>query len=236
MATTFDNERNIERARGDTNPQVETEPLLQPRMAESWKIAVMAVIGIAALGSLAWWWTARTYEQTARVETSYSRDVVGTSGTLPGTPVGQGETAFIRVLPGGAMFVVPRGSAEDRLSMYLAAPASRPVTVAFDRIAFDAGTAILVPSSRDQIANIAALLRAYPKARATIVGYADDGGDGNADLALSRARAQEIATWLSRNGVALQRIRAEGAGRSAPGDARPHDEAPARASLVVVVK
>ena len=136
---------------------------------------------------------------------------VGTAGTLAGT--------FARTLPGNVNITIPAaGSAEDRLSLYLASAAAGAtnVTFNFDRIAFDSDSAVLTPESNEQLDNIATILRAYPRAHVTITGHTDNVGSEAANLALSRERANAVAARLTAIGVSSDRVQAVGYGGQKP--------------------
>ena len=86
--------------------------------------------------------------------------------------------------------------------MYLSSAGVGSVTaINFDRINFDSGSAVLSPEARDQIDNIATILRAYPRATVTIAGYTDKEGSETANMALSKARAEAVAGKLTAAGV-----------------------------------
>ena len=74
----------------------------------------------------------------------------------------------------------------------------------------------LRPQSREQLANIAAILKAYPSVRVKIGGYTDNSGDASANLALSQSRAQTVMNQLRDLGVASSRLDAEGYGNQHP--------------------
>jgi outer membrane protein OmpA-like peptidoglycan-associated protein len=111
---------------------------------------------------------------------------------------------------------VPAGSAEDRLANYLASAAPGRILIGFDRITFDTGSAVLSSDAREQIDNIATILRAYPKASVMVAGYTDNTGNEAANVTLSRARAEAIGSRLTAQGVAADRLRAEGYGSQNP--------------------
>ena len=86
----------------------------------------------------------------------------------------------------------------------------------FDRITFQTDAATLRPQSREQLSNIAAILKAYPPVRLKIGGYTDNSGDAAANLRLSQARAETVMTELANMGVARSRLEAEGYGAQHP--------------------
>jgi OOP family OmpA-OmpF porin len=204
------------------------------RETQSWSAPVLALIGLLGLGGLIWWAGHRPVEQ-ARVETTQPAPVtpvapeptraptpapdystgttgmgqVGTTGMMPGEPL-------TRTLPGNVVITIPSGGTEDRLYNYLSSSGTGGTVLSLDRVRFDSGSAALSPDARDQIDNIAIILRAYPKASATIDGYTDSNGSEHANMALSKARADAVAGRLTAKGVQPDQVHAEGFGSQKP--------------------
>lgn len=88
--------------------------------------------------------------------------------------------------------------------------------VNLDRVGFERGSSTLTPQSRRQVENLAAILRAYPRATVVVAGHTDNIGSEADNLALSRARAKSVARALTNAGVAADRVRAEGYGSQQP--------------------
>jgi outer membrane protein OmpA-like peptidoglycan-associated protein len=133
----------------------------------------------------------------------------GTSGMMPGKST--------RALPGNVIITIPPGSAEDRLYMYLSSAGVGSATaIDFDRIKFDSASAVLSPEAREQIDNVATILRAYPRATVTIAGYTDSEGSESANMALSKTRAEAVAGRLTADGVSAERVHPEGFGSQKP--------------------
>jgi outer membrane protein OmpA-like peptidoglycan-associated protein len=159
-----------------------------------------AVLGLFALGAL------------------YA--LLGRSASGPaGTPGAIGTAGYVaRVLPDGTNLRFPAGSTEARFLAFIEtdAPVDRETWYEFDRITFETDAATLRPQSREQLSNIAAILKAYPPVRLKIGGYTDNSGDAGANLRLSQARADTVMTELANMGVARSRIEAEGFGDQHP--------------------
>jgi outer membrane protein OmpA-like peptidoglycan-associated protein len=203
------------------------------RDAQNWGAPVLALIGLLGLGGLIWWAGHRPVVQQSRVETTeqaptapvaaaptplpapdYSTGTtgmgqVGTTGVMPGE-------ALTRTLPGNVIITIPSGGTEDRLFTYLSSSGTGGTVLDLDRVKFDSGSAALSPEARDQIDNIAIILRAYPKASATLDGYTDNNGTDHANMALSKARADAVAGRLTAKGVQPDRVHAEGFGSQKP--------------------
>lgn len=181
-----------------------------PRPARSsTRWAVPLVLAALALGGLAWWASRdRPVPARAAIENA-TANAVGTAGSALRT--------LRRSLPGNIDISVPSGGMEDRLIAFLgSSDAGTSTSLDFDRIGFETGSASLTQASREQIDAIATVLKAYPSAHVTVSGHTDNTGDESANLALSRSRAQTVATALTTLGVSSNRVRAEGHGSRNP--------------------
>jgi outer membrane protein OmpA-like peptidoglycan-associated protein len=121
-----------------------------------------------------------------------------------------------RTLPGNVVITIPSGGTEDRLYNYLSTSGTGGTELSLDQVKFDSGSAALSPEARDQIDNVAIILRAYPKADATVDGYADNSGNDHSNMALSKARADAVAGRLTAKGVTADHVHAEGFGSQKP--------------------
>ncbi|MBK9031428.1 MAG: OmpA family protein [Myxococcales bacterium] len=106
----------------------------------------------------------------------------------------------------------------ERQLLAVIGDAARPVDQTswfeLDRLVFVAGGAELEPAgSRDQLGNLAEILKAFPSLRLTIGGYADDASAGGTRAA--RGRADAVVRALVGLGVAAARLQAEGLGAAA---------------------
>jgi OmpA-OmpF porin, OOP family len=191
--------------------------------ASSWTVPVLALLGLLGLGGLIWWASQKPMVQQSRVDTTQpapSRPL-GTTGVTRG-PEPMGTTGMVpgkttRALPGNVIITIPPGSAEDRLYMYLSSAGVGSATaIDFDRVKFDTGSAVLSPEAREQVDNVATILRAYPRATVTIAGYTDGEGSEPANMALSKTRAEAIAGRLTADGVSTERVHPEGFGSQKP--------------------
>ncbi len=118
-------------------------------------------------------------------------------------------------LPNGTELKVPQFGIESTLTAFIM-DASKPVDKTtwfdFDRLLFDTGKATLQPASQEQLQNIAAILKAFPKVHARIGGYTDNTGDAAANMALSQQRATNVMSELVGLGVGSDRLDAKGYG------------------------
>ena len=89
------------------------------------------------------------------------------------------------------------------------------MNIRLDRAVFETGSARLTPESKQQVGNIAAILRASQRDCGDRRAYRQRGSEP-ANLALSRARAEMIASDLRSAGVAAARIHVEAYGAQKP--------------------
>ncbi|MGB4851849.1 MAG: OmpA family protein, partial [Ignavibacteria bacterium] len=100
---------------------------------------------------------------------------------------------------------------EDKTKM-----ADKETWFSFDRILFETNKTSLKPSSALQLANIAAIMKAYPNVEIKIGGYTDNTGNPKANLKLSQGRANSVMEELVKLGVPEARMKAEGYGDQYP--------------------
>jgi len=76
---------------------------------------------------------------------------------------------------------------------------------------------VILPRSFPVLTAVANALRASPQIRrVSIEGHTDDIGDDNANMELSRRRAQSVLTWLSSHNVEPSRLESHGFGETRP--------------------
>jgi outer membrane protein OmpA-like peptidoglycan-associated protein len=122
-------------------------------------------------------------------------------------------------LPGGVSIRFPAKSVEADLVGFIEDPSKTPdksVWFSFDRLEFETGSAVLKPSSQEQLKNVAAILAAYPAVKVKIGGYTDNTGDPAANMKLSSERAMNTMNELAKLGVASDRMESEGYGDQHP--------------------
>jgi outer membrane protein OmpA-like peptidoglycan-associated protein len=120
-----------------------------------------------------------------------------------------------RKLPDGTELNIPSLGIENRLLNFIedrSRPVDKTTWFDFDRLTFDTGKAALQDSSTEQLQNIAAILKAYPKVNAKIGGYTDNTGNKEANLRLAQDRARNVMHELVQRGVDASRLEAEGYG------------------------
>jgi OmpA-OmpF porin, OOP family len=122
-------------------------------------------------------------------------------------------------LPDGVELNIPANGIENKLIAFIE-DASKPVDKTtwfnFDRLLFETGSSKLKPESREQLQNIAAIMKAYPAINLKIGGYTDNTGNADANKKLSQSRAEATMKELTTLGVAAARLEAEGYGQEHP--------------------
>jgi OmpA-OmpF porin, OOP family len=125
---------------------------------------------------------------------------------------------FKVTLPGGVALEAPKGSLEDKLVTFIQGTdtISKTLWFDFDRLLFDTGKSTLKAESTAQLANIAAILKAFPKVSAKVGGYTDNVGNAASNMKLSADRAKTVAGELVKMGIAAARLVPEGYGDQHP--------------------
>ncbi|HSA55711.1 MAG TPA: OmpA family protein [Gemmatimonadaceae bacterium] len=163
--------------------------------------------------------TARAADTVAGTAAGAARRTVDTAaGTVAGVARDLGASTR-HMLPGGVALDVPERGIESRLIGFIAderRPVNDTTWFNFDRLTFATGSATILPDSREQLDNIAAILKAYTNVRVRIGGYTDSSGDVTTNIRLSQQRAEAVRQALIGRGVAASRLTAEGYGAAHP--------------------
>lgn len=85
-----------------------------------------------------------------------------------------------------------------------------------ENLFFASGSSDLKPGSEIQLNNLAKIMNAYPNMRVKLGGYTDNTGNPESNITLSNLRAQTAKLKLIENGIAADRIEAEGYGPQFP--------------------
>jgi outer membrane protein OmpA-like peptidoglycan-associated protein len=124
-----------------------------------------------------------------------------------------------RALPDSTTLRVPANGFESRLLAYIQDSSQTPgreTWFTFDRLEFDPDSATLRPDASEQLANVAAIMKAYPNVKMTIGGYTDNTADSAHNLELSQSRAHAAMDHIVSQGVDASRLSAEGYGDQHP--------------------
>lgn len=123
-------------------------------------------------------------------------------------------------LPNGTKLQAYPGGIEDQLVKFIGSDAYKTATPEslkekwfdFDDLNFKFGKTELEDSSKRQLDNIVAILKAYPDVKIKVGAYTDKKGDDAANLKLSEGRAKTVKDALDKAGVGAQVPEAEGYG------------------------
>ncbi|MEM9063278.1 MAG: OmpA family protein [Pseudomonadota bacterium] len=115
-------------------------------------------------------------------------------------------------LPADAKDVRPETAADIDLIQVL----ERDGHVRLSNIDFATGGATLAPGSQEELARVAALLVTRAELSVAVVGHSDNQGGLDANIALSRSRAQAVVDALIALGVEAERLEARGIGYLSP--------------------
>ena len=171
---------------------------------------------LAALALIAvLWGLTRNRNVTSQLAAMDAAGAVTGAVTSVSDVAGEFGALVTRKLPGGLEVNVPERGTESNLIAFIEDP-RKPVDettwLDFDRLNFETGSAELQATSREQLLNVAAVLKAYPGVELKIGGYTDSTGDAAANLRLSQARADNVRKELISNGIEPDRLEAEGYG------------------------
>ncbi len=126
---------------------------------------------------------------------------------------------FKRKLSTGIELNIPQNGVENKLITFIedkTKNVDKTTWFSFDRLKFETGKAILKPESKEQLQNIAELLKAYPQVELKLGGYSDSIGNKAANLKLSAQRANSVLDQLVQMGIDTKRLAAEGYGDQFP--------------------
>lgn len=140
---------------------------------------------------------------------------VATDGASAANPSSSGE----RTLPNDVKISITNDSSEAKLLGFIedaTQVVDKETWIELDGILFDSKTAVLGTQSNEQVANIAAILKAFPDVQLKIGGYTDNSGDAAGNLKLSAERANSVMNAIAALGVDAARLKAEGYGPKHP--------------------
>jgi outer membrane protein OmpA-like peptidoglycan-associated protein len=103
----------------------------------------------------------------------------------------------------------PANSAEGELLANLRAATASDASIKLDQVKFDPGSSTLEPAAMNQIAHVAQVLKAFPNAHIKIGGYSDATTDAQANMTLSRERAEGVGHALENAGIDSSRLDTE---------------------------
>jgi outer membrane protein OmpA-like peptidoglycan-associated protein len=190
------------------------------------------LIPLVLIALVAWWLLGRNGDNDSAVNTSDSLDrsadtsfMEGAAGSATGALNEAGDYIYDvgnpvqKKLPDGTEINIGENSVENRLINFIEddnRPVDKTTWFSFDRLYFETGKSTLKPESKEQLSNIAAIMKAYPEVEIKLGGYTDSTGDAAANKRLSSDRAISAMKELTSLGVSADRLEAEGYGSEHP--------------------
>lgn len=125
-------------------------------------------------------------------------------------------------LPDGQVLHVGKNSTENKLftmlkdAGYEVSSNKSEGWVTLDRVYFNTGSDGLTTTSKAQLDNIVAILKAFPDAEVKFGGYTDNTGSQDINQPLSEGRAKSVMIDVVKGGIDTERLAAEGYGSEHP--------------------
>jgi len=185
----------------------------EERRGSAWWMWALPLLLLALIPLFLW-----MRKPTTELATNVPADTrpVATTGTPSLASLGE----FVeKRLPHDVTLRIPSRGVESKLLAYIedsSVSLDKESWFSFDRLEFETDSAILKPSSREQLRNVADILRAYPQVNLKIGGYTDNVGDAAYNLKLSSDRANNTMNEIAGLGVDRSRLEAEGYGENHP--------------------
>jgi len=212
------------RVADDTERHVKAAPAYAAQKSGSvwkWLLPLLLVAGV--IGLLAYLFSNRQQPSTRVTSQAPARtEAPAPVAPAPVAPASSSNElgAFIDTkLPNGVSLHIPSNGVENKLLAFIGdstKPVDKTNWFSFDRLEFETDSAKLKPSSQEQLANVAAILKAYPQVNLKIGGYTDNTGNQAHNLKLSQDRATTTLNELVKQGIAESRLAAEGYGQEFP--------------------
>jgi len=142
-------------------------------------------------------------------------DAAGAISDAAGDAIAGLGSFFKRKLANGIELNIPEFGIESKLLNFLEGndPLDDNTWYTFDRLTFATGSSDLdMSTSKEQLDNIAAILKAYPDMEIKIGGYTDNTGSAEGNMKLSQDRADKVAQAIVNAGIKASRIVTEGYG------------------------
>jgi OmpA-OmpF porin, OOP family len=136
----------------------------------------------------------------------------------PPPAVSPTTNSFDKNLPTGYVLKAAKDGLESKLVTFIESsdPVSKDLWFTMDGVTFDTNKATIKAESMGQVTNIAEILKAFPNIKIKIGGYTDNTGKADANLKLSKNRANAVRKALIDKGTKADRVKAEGYGSEHP--------------------
>ena len=121
-------------------------------------------------------------------------------------------------LPDGTELQAGSNSTEAKLIEFIKSNQAidKNTWITMDRTYFESSKSVIKESSKQQLQNIASILKAYPTVALKLGGYTDNTGDSSTNRSLSAQRADAALAQLLQLNVPASRLAAEGYGQEHP--------------------
>ena len=175
------------------------------------------LVGLLVLGALLLWMSRSCSTKTSQDVADTTRAAADATRNAAQNAARAGSAALRSVqLPGGGTIQIPTGGFTDSLVTFLNGNAPAGQSFAFDAVTFETDSARLASASNDQLAQLAAVLKAYPTVVVAVEGHTDNTGDPAANKKLSEDRAAAVKDALVGMGVPAERVTSTGWGAEKP--------------------
>ncbi len=126
------------------------------------------------------------------------------------------------------------GTITYNLYKFVTSNDATPKTFTFDKLNFDTGSAAIRAEDQPTIDSIASIMKAYPKVKASVVGYTDATGDRATNEKLSADRSASVVSAIVAKGIDAARLNSRAGGVAATKGGA--DQNARRTDLVVTEK
>jgi len=181
------------------------------------------IVGIITVGLIAFWaWKnfERPKVEALRVKSPELYLDSNSNGAVKATdPEIRNGRQWFHKLDNGHELIGDSAGIERNLFQFISSNRMVDMTTWFncDHLVFDTRSSTLdMEQSRNQLTNIAEIMKMYPKVRLKIGGYTDSSGNSAENMKLSQERADAVFTALITIGVSSKRMEAEGYGDQYP--------------------
>lgn len=129
----------------------------------------------------------------------------------PATPAATGPVESVTLADNSKLDITP-GTITYNLYKFVTSGDAVPKTFTFDKLNFDTGSAAIRAEDQPTIDSIGAIMKAYPKVKASVVGYTDATGDKAANEKLSAERSANVVKAIVAKGVDAGRLDSKAGG------------------------
>ncbi len=120
----------------------------------------------------------------------------------------------IAILPDGVVIFAPDGSVGQALVDWLDSSAKGTRYFEVGGRQFVGKSVEPTPAARSRLKGLVDIMNAYPDLKVSVIGFTGEQGSSHDNLLLSARRAQRVVDLVVRDGIAPDRLSAEGKGES----------------------